>query len=40
MKNKERLVAQGYSQMKGIDYEEIFAYVDKLESNRKFLAIA
>ena len=40
MKNKERLVAQGYSQMKGIDYEEIFAYVDKLESIRKFLAIA
>ena len=40
MKNKERLVAQEYSQMKGIDYEEIFAYVDKLESIMKFLAIA
>ena len=40
MRNKAILVAQGYSQIKGIDYEETFAPVTRLESIRVLLAMA
>jgi hypothetical protein len=38
LRNKSRLVAQGYSQKKGIDYEETFAPVARLEAIRILLA--
>ena len=34
VRNKARLVAQGYSQEKGIDYEETYAPVARLEAIR------
>ncbi|GJU22844.1 retrovirus-related pol polyprotein from transposon TNT 1-94 [Tanacetum coccineum] len=36
----ERLVAQGYNQQEGIDYDETFAPVARLEAIRNFLAFA
>ncbi|GJX57032.1 retrovirus-related pol polyprotein from transposon TNT 1-94, partial [Tanacetum coccineum] len=39
-KNKARLVAQGYSEEEGIDYDEIFAQVARMEAIRIFLAFA
>ncbi|GJR16141.1 retrovirus-related pol polyprotein from transposon TNT 1-94 [Tanacetum coccineum] len=39
-KNKARLVTQEYNQHKGIDYEETFAPVARLEAIRIFLAYA
>ncbi|GKA72818.1 retrovirus-related pol polyprotein from transposon TNT 1-94, partial [Tanacetum coccineum] len=39
-RNKARLVAQGYSQQEGIDYDETYALVARLESIRLLLAIA
>ncbi|GKA35075.1 retrovirus-related pol polyprotein from transposon TNT 1-94, partial [Tanacetum coccineum] len=39
-RNKARLVAQGYNQQKGIDYDETYASVAILESIRILLAIA
>ncbi|GJY96402.1 retrovirus-related pol polyprotein from transposon TNT 1-94 [Tanacetum coccineum] len=38
--NKARLVAQGYNQQKGIDYDETYAPVARLDSIRILLAIA
>ncbi|GJS68337.1 retrovirus-related pol polyprotein from transposon TNT 1-94 [Tanacetum coccineum] len=38
--NKARLVAQGYNQQEGIDYDETYAPVDSIESIRIFLAYA
>nr|GEU66365.1 hypothetical protein [Tanacetum cinerariifolium] len=40
IKNKARLVAQGYIQQEGIDYDENFALVARLEEIRIFLAFA
>ncbi|GJW71197.1 retrovirus-related pol polyprotein from transposon TNT 1-94 [Tanacetum coccineum] len=39
-RNKARLVAQGYNQQKGIDYDETYAPVARLESIRVLLAYA
>ncbi|GKC50249.1 putative ribonuclease H-like domain-containing protein, partial [Tanacetum coccineum] len=39
-RNKSRLVAQGYTQEEGIDYDEFFAPVARIEAIRLFLAYA
>ncbi|GJY51470.1 putative ribonuclease H-like domain-containing protein [Tanacetum coccineum] len=40
IKNKVRLVAQGYTKEEGIDYNEVFAPVARIEAIRLFLAYA
>jgi hypothetical protein len=40
LRNKSRLVAQGFSQKEGIDYKEIFAPVARLEAIRILLAFS
>ncbi|GKB67800.1 putative ribonuclease H-like domain-containing protein [Tanacetum coccineum] len=40
IRNKARLVAQGYTQEEGIDYNEDFAIVARIEAIRLFLAYA
>ena len=40
IRNKSKLVAQGYTQVEGIDFDETFAPVARLESIRILLAIA
>ncbi|GJY81291.1 retrovirus-related pol polyprotein from transposon TNT 1-94 [Tanacetum coccineum] len=39
-KNPKRLVAQGYTQEEGIDYDEIFTPIARIEAIRLFLAYA
>ncbi|GJT42004.1 retrovirus-related pol polyprotein from transposon TNT 1-94 [Tanacetum coccineum] len=40
IKNKERLVAQGYTQEERIEYDEVFALIARIEAIRLFLAYA
>ncbi|XP_073049030.1 uncharacterized protein [Primulina eburnea] len=40
IRNKARLVAQGYTQVEGVDFDETFAHVARIESIRLLLAIA
>ena len=40
VRNKARLVAQGYTQIEGIDFDETFAHVARLEAIRILLAYA
>ena len=40
VRNKARLVCKGYAQIEGIDFDETFAPVARLESIRMFLALA
>nr|GEU37808.1 hypothetical protein [Tanacetum cinerariifolium] len=40
IRNKARLVAQGYTQKEGIDYDEVFAAIASIEAIRLFFAYA
>jgi hypothetical protein len=40
VRNKARLVAQGYTQIEGVDFNETFTQVARLESIRILLSIA
>ena len=40
VRNKARLVAQGYTQVEGIDFDETFAPIARLEAIRILLAYA
>ena len=40
VRNKTRLVAQGYNQEEGIDFDETFAPVTRIEAIRLLLAFA
>jgi hypothetical protein len=40
VRNKARLIAQGYSQVEGLDFGETFAPIARLEAIRNFLAFA
>ncbi|GJV28711.1 putative ribonuclease H-like domain-containing protein [Tanacetum coccineum] len=40
VRNKARLVIQGYTQEEGIDYDEVFAHVARIEAIRLFFAYA
>ena len=40
IRNKSRLVAQGYTQVEGVDFDESFATVARLKSIRILMSIA
>ena len=40
IRNKEILVCKGYAQVEGIDFEETYAFVERIEEIRMFLAFA
>jgi hypothetical protein len=40
MRNRAHLIAQGFSQVEGLDFGETFAHVTRLEVNRILLAFA
>lgn len=40
VRNKAKLIAQGYTQIEGVDIEETFVPVGKIESIRLLLSIA
>ncbi|GJX82507.1 putative ribonuclease H-like domain-containing protein [Tanacetum coccineum] len=40
VRNKARLVAQGYTQEEGIDYDEVFAPIVRIEAIKLFFAYA
>ena len=40
IRNKARLIAQGYSQIEGVDYDETLAPVARMNSIRILLALA
>jgi len=40
IRNKARLVCKGYAQQEGLDSEETFAPIARLESIRMFLALS
>jgi hypothetical protein len=40
VRNKAHLVAQGFSQVEGLDFRETFAHVARLEALRILLAFA
>ena len=40
IRNKSRLVAQGYTQVEGVDFDESFAHMARLESIRILMSIA
>jgi hypothetical protein len=40
VRNKARLVAQGFTQIEGLDFDETFAHVARLEAIRILLAFA
>jgi hypothetical protein len=40
VRNKERLVCKGYAQVEGVDFDETFSLVARLEAIRIFLAFA
>ena len=40
IRNKAKIVCKGYSQIEGLDYDEKFARVARMEAIRMFLAFA
>jgi hypothetical protein len=40
VRNKARLVCKGYSQIEGLDFDETFVLVARLEAIKHFLAYA
>ena len=40
MRNKARLICKGYAQIEGLDFDETFDHVARLEAIRMFLAFS